>query len=194
MGSGKRSRKPRAVKPPTTATAWSKAVSIVMMVIIMGPAGGFMGGMVGAAVSFDLRALQLGAGDLFTDVIVAAGVGIGVAVAAGLATAPFDRGSIVPFATIGGLVGAVGYFLYSVSVNAWTMSPWGARIGGSIGALLGIPAGLAVSREEYVSPSLRAAAMRATRAPGQRIDDVDWWRADLRSGDTAADTDAEDAD
>ena len=194
MGRRKRSRKPHALKPRSPATASSKAASIVMMVIIMWPAGSFMGGMVGAAVSFDLRALQLGAGDLFTDALVAAGVGICVAVAAGLATAPFDRGSIVSIAMIGGVLGAVGYFLYSVSVNAWSMSPWGAGIGGSIGALLGMPAGLAVSREEYVSPSLRAAAMRATRAPGQRIEDVDWWRAELQSGETAADTDAGDAD
>ncbi|MDU8914046.1 hypothetical protein [Aestuariicoccus sp. MJ-SS9] len=193
MGRHKRLRKPSAVKPASPSTALSKAASIVMVVLIMGPAGSFLGSMIGAAVSFDLRALQLGAGDLLTDVLVTAGVGIGAGVLAGLATAPFDRSNIVSIAMIGGLMSAAGYFLYSLSLNAWTMSPWGAGIGVSIGALLGVPAGLAVCRDEDASPSLRAATVRATRGTDQRIDDVDWWRAELNSEDAAADTDVGDA-
>lgn len=178
MGKGKQRKKSPSAAQATATGPWLKSSTIGGMAILLVPALAFMGALVGSVFSFDAAPLARASWDLFSDLLVAGSTGVGFALLGGLVAAPFDRDSIIPVAMIVGLAAAVGYFLYAITTIAWAISPWGTGIGGGLGALLSVPGGLALCRRDRVPPSVRKAALRATRAPGQGINDLDWWRAD----------------
>lgn len=151
----------------------------LIMAIVLGVAGALLAAMAVSLFTLDLDSLASGAGDMLAAVFIRGFIfAAGAAVIAGLVSLFFSRKAVWTTSIYVGTVVFFGNGLVSLAQASLVISPWGTYIGGGLGALIGIPLGISLSKGDRAPKGLRDAALKATRAKGTHPAEVEYWRAD----------------